>query len=204
MARAMRDDGQAMDALLERPWRLHPATYREMEADGVFRRYDGVRVEYLEGIVVPMSPPGDPHDVVIAALNVLAVRAMPAGAQVRPQMSLDVAPTWMPQPDLAVVLEPDVRRVGDGKPSTAAWVVEVAETSLSKDLAIKAPVYAAAGVPELWVVDVVGLRLHRFTGRAADRYEHRELLTSGTVAVASVPGLEVDLDALWRLALGQS
>lgn len=41
-------------------------------------------------------------------------------------------------------------------------VVEVADTTLPFDLAVKVPFYAAAGIPETWVIDAATLRTHRF------------------------------------------
>ena len=61
-------------------------------------------------------------------------------------------------------------------PATAALAIEVAVSSLRRDLRIKAPLYAAAGVEEYWVVDLGGQRIvvHREPG--ADDYAVRDEL----------------------------
>jgi Uma2 family endonuclease len=55
-----------------------------------------------------------------------------------------------PVPDFAVVA---------GHPVTAALVVEVADTSLRFDTNDKRLLYAGAGIPDYWVVDVNARRL---------------------------------------------
>jgi len=65
-------------------------------------------------------------------------------------------PTSLPEPDLAVVpRERDVTR----HPSTALLVVEIAVSSRTADTTIKPPLYAAASVPDYWVIDVASRRV---------------------------------------------
>jgi Uma2 family endonuclease len=57
--------------------------------------------------------------------------------------------------------------------TTALLVVEVAVTSRTTDTEVKPALYAAAGVPELWVVDVPGRRVERFRDPDGRRYASR-------------------------------
>jgi Uma2 family endonuclease len=50
-------------------------------------------------------------------------------------------------------------------------VVEVSDSTLDYDLNTKAPLYAAAGIPECWVVDVNARTLHRHTQPGATGYQ---------------------------------
>ena len=65
-----------------------------------------------------------------------------------------------PEPDL-VVRERDTPK--PYHPSSAVLVIEVAASSLPVDLAVKAPLYASAGIAEYWVLDLDGRRaiVHR-------------------------------------------
>jgi Uma2 family endonuclease len=60
-----------------------------------------------------------------------------------------------PEPDLAVLREPiqhlEMRRP---QPRDLVLTVEVAATTLSMDLSSKAELYARAGIPDYWVLDV--------------------------------------------------
>ena len=96
-----------------------------------------------------------------------------------------------PEPDF-VVLERGTP--SPYHPSTAALAIEVALSSLRRDLQIKAPLYAAAGVQEYWVIDLAGQRIvvHRTPG--ADGYGVRdELGASDRLQATSValPALDI-------------
>jgi Uma2 family endonuclease len=76
-----------------------------------------------------------------------------------------------PIPDLAVV--PGRPRDQIVHPTTAALVVEVADSSLRFDTTEKLGLYAAAGIPEYWVIDINGRQLLIFRGpRAAPGQPH--------------------------------
>src|SRR5207302_1740021 len=84
--------------------------------------------------------------------------AFPAGWWVRGQLPLHVDEYNDPLPDFAVV--PGSPRDYHGRhPTTAALVVEVADTTLATDTTEKAERYATAGVAEYWVLDLNGRRL---------------------------------------------
>lgn len=70
-----------------------------------------------------------------------------------------------PQPDVTVV--PGAHRDYADHPTVAALLVEVADSSLFFDTTTKAELYATAGVPEYWVLDVDGRQLHVFRGPVA-------------------------------------
>lgn len=99
-----------------------------------------------------------------------------------------------PEPDLAVVAGPadryDHRHPG---PEETILVVEVSDASLRMDRDIKLPRYAAAGVPEVWVISLAARTLTRCTDPVDGRYQSVETITSGQVAVA---GVTVELEAI--------
>ncbi|MFN7899059.1 MAG: Uma2 family endonuclease [Synechococcaceae cyanobacterium] len=130
------------------------------------------RLELIEGEVLQVIAKGTQHTAVvhrlIAALQ--ALLADPAGPgqrwQLRVEAPLDLGPGNEPEPDLALV----ARRADDywqAHPSAAdTWlVIEVADSSLAFDLNTKAKLYATAGIPHYWVVDVQRPRLHRLMER---------------------------------------
>jgi Uma2 family endonuclease len=85
-----------------------------------------------------------------------------AGFMVRAQLPLALGQHSEPEPDVAVVLgTPD--DYPDDHPNTAILVVEVSDSRLAYDRTIKASLYAAAGIPEYWIVNLVErqLEIHR-------------------------------------------
>jgi len=132
---------------------LHPFTVTDltrMVHAGILD--DDEHVELLDGVLVEMSPQGESHAYAIRELVALASGAvLEAGLRLSVQSPLDVgSAVSLPEPDLAIV--PATAR--DRHPSGALLVVEMGGTSLSIDLVRKARIYAGAGVPDYWVLDV--------------------------------------------------
>jgi Uma2 family endonuclease len=130
--------------------RLTRKQYEQMAEAGVFD--PDQRVELLNGMVVPMTPQGFPHASVIARLNRILVRLCGDDATVAPQLPLAASDDSEPEPDLYVF----ARDQGiDRHPERALLVIEVAATSQRKDRLVKGAIYAAANVPEYWLIDVM-------------------------------------------------
>jgi Uma2 family endonuclease len=104
---------------------------------------------------------------------------------IRPQLPLTLADSE-PEPDLAVVptREEDAAR---RHPSSALLVIEISDSSVRHDLKVKARIYAKAGIPEYWVVDVQQRRIVvlRDPETAAGAYR-TELTVSGDSSVTPI------------------
>jgi Uma2 family endonuclease len=133
------------------PELLRPLRRTEYERMADLGMFEGEKVELLHGRIVRMTPQGEPHAFSITRLNKLLVRAVGDRADVRVQMPLAVSDVSEPEPDFAVVPPADYL---DGHPSTALLVIEVARSSLDHDRRVKAPLYAAAGIPEYSIVNL--------------------------------------------------
>jgi Uma2 family endonuclease len=111
------------------------------------------KVELLDGEVVTMTPQLGPHGGVIEVLTALLIDQFGKAFRVRVQLPLHLGQKAMPEPDLAVVArsaDPDPF----SHPTHADLVIEVAESTLGKDRLRKGPLYARAGIPEYWIVDL--------------------------------------------------
>jgi Uma2 family endonuclease len=119
-------------------------------------------VELLEGELVVVNPQGPAHATGKAVLGDLLRRAF-VDACVRDQDPLECGAFSLPEPDLAVV-RGRAQDYGARHPrgDEALLVVEICRTSQKVDHS-KAAVYAAAGVPEYWIVDLVArcITVHR-------------------------------------------
>jgi Uma2 family endonuclease len=113
------------------------------------------KVELLEGEILAMSPQKPPHaattDYASEYLNSLLVGL----AKVRVQLPVTLCPNSEPEPDIAVV-RIDRRNYFNGHPTPddIFLLVEVADTTLNKDLNVKAPAYGKVNIPEYWVLDL--------------------------------------------------
>jgi Uma2 family endonuclease len=161
---------------------LRRAEYDRLVLLGMLR---GENVELLYGRLVRMSPQGEPHVFSVTRLNKLLVRALGDRAEVRVQAPFGASDVSEPEPDLAIVAPGDYLHE---HPSRAFLLVEVADSSLQDDRRIKGPLYAAAGVPEYWLVDVVAgvVEVHR--DPRADGYA--SVTRHAREAVLTVPGFE--------------
>jgi len=128
--------------------------YHKMGEAGIFGEDD--RVELIEGEIVEMSPIGSPHAARVKRLNRLLVRRLGTRAIVQVQDPVVLSQTSEPQPDLAV-LKPraDFYAARHPTPADTLLITEVADSSRAFDRNVKAPLYARAGIAELWVVDVI-------------------------------------------------
>lgn len=131
--------------------------YLRMVREGIFD--DDDRVELLEGFVVNKMSRNPPHDNTLERLMEAILTIRPAGWRLRIQSALQLTDS-VPEPDFALVRRPS--DPNDDRHPTAAEVgllIEVAEPSLGRDIEDKARIYARAGVPAYWVVDLVNRRV---------------------------------------------
>jgi Uma2 family endonuclease len=158
------------------------------------------RVQLIGGSLVAMTPQGPAHALVIQSLNRLMAERLPPELALRPQLPLTLPGDSEPEPDLAVVRVEDARS-RDHHPRTALLVVEVAGESLRFDREIKAALYARAGIPEYWIVNLVEttVEVQRDPDSATGSYRARAVVSSdGTLAAKSVPSVRIDVIDLFR------
>lgn len=156
------------------------------------------RVELLEGVIVAMAPQNPPHAFVIGVLNRAFSAAAGADRSIRVQTSLDVSDLSTPEPDLAIVAGSH-RDYAVAHPTTALLVVEVADSSLLQDRLTKAPIYAAAGVPEYWIVNLRErcIEVYRAPDHAARRYLAVEVRRPGDrLESTALPGFSIPVDEI--------
>ena len=132
----------------------------------------GERLELLDGVLLVREPQGSPHAAIVAKVG--QVLAVAFGDRWHPRLHspLALGEHSEPEPDVAVVVGAPLDYVA-GHPTTAALVVEVADSSLRLDRRFKAAVYAQAGVREYWIVNLVDrtLEVYREPQPPADGQE---------------------------------
>ena len=149
------------------PERIRPLRRSEFESLVAQGRFEGERVELIEGVLVEMTPQAPGHAACVQRLTRVLSRMLTGRADVRVQLPLAVSDDSLPEPDIAVV---PVADFDDRHPTSALLVVEVAGTSLRKDRLVKADLYARAGVPEYWLVNLLDRHIEVHTGPSASAY----------------------------------
>jgi Uma2 family endonuclease len=98
-----------------------------------------------------------------------------------------------PEPDLLVCSNPDMTAYGTAR-TAPLLVIEVADSSVEYDLGEKAALYAQAGVPEYWVVNLVDRVLEVFQELENGSYQRRSSLELGSrVTPEAWPDLELEV-----------
>jgi Uma2 family endonuclease len=143
--------------------RLHRFTieeYRALPAAGLLP--PDARVELLEGVIVDMTPIGPKHSFSVGRLTRALTGLAGQGWHVRCQQPIADGNSE-PQPDVTVV-RGVARDYIDHHPGAGevALVLEVADSSLATDRGVKVRVYAAASIPEYWIVDLAKRRIEVF------------------------------------------
>jgi Uma2 family endonuclease len=145
------------------------------------------RVELLEGEIVTMTPQHGPHAAAIGLAEAALRRAFGSAHWIRIQLPLIVDPDSEPEPDLAVVSGSPRQYVSE-HPRTALLVVEIADSTLERDRMYKSPIYARAGIPEYWIVNLTERCLEVYRdpvappGRPPSYRSSQKLSLSATIA----------------------
>lgn len=150
--------------------------YERLVALGLFHPEE--RLELVEGEIVRMTPQGSNHATAISLVENTLRAAFGSGFVVRVQMPLAFDPDSEPEPDLAVVVGAP-RDYKNAHPQTAVLVVEVADATLAYDRERKAELYARAGIPEYWILNLVDRQLeaHRGPITAGQSFRYQDVRT---------------------------
>lgn len=132
-------------------FRFTTQQFWEMAGRGFF---DGRRVEFIGGEVIEMAAQSNEHFGTIEEVRDVLAGVFGPHFWVRMRGTLNLAPLGVPGPDVAVVAGSRDSFRGKGNPTTAVLIVEVGDARLAYDRSTKASLYAAAGIPEYWVVNI--------------------------------------------------
>lgn len=163
---------------------------------GILR--EGERVELLAGEIIALPPKGARHEIMRNELVLNWARRLPSEIKFAEEAPLHLSPHNAPEPD--IILFPSTLRVPDVTGATVLLVVEIADSSLSYDLKIKGPIYAAFGVREYWVIDPVKVRTTVHRDPRQDGYQSilevagGDLLTPAAVPTLAVRLTDLDID----------
>ena len=154
------------------------------------------RIELIEGEILCMAPIGILHAWVVTRLNNWFSRRLPETMLVRVQDPIHLPEHSEPEPDL-VIVPAHLAEQGSRHPipDDIRLLIEVASSSLGFDREIKLPLYAAAGISEVWIVDIDGQRVLVYRAPRRGRYaEQRVVERGGTLTPLAFPELTLTLD----------
>lgn len=148
------------------------------------------RVELLHGSVIVMTPINPPHAAAVRALNSRLMRVFGEVAMIDVQnplrLSKDLDDLHLPVPDLMFLAQRDY--LDHPQPEDVLLLIEVADSTLVKDRQVKLPLYANAGITEVWIVNLVDQRTEVYTEPVGMEYlTRRSYAFSEPVAAQRFP-----------------
>ena len=128
--------------------------YHQMIETGILGEDE--RIELIKGELTTMSPIGSEHSGVVDQLAEILIEQLMRRAVVKVQGPLQLEDHSEPQPDL-ILLAPrrDFYKRSLPRPADVLLIIEVADSSLAYDRAVKMALYAGAGMPEAWIINLI-------------------------------------------------
>ena len=149
--------------------RFTVAEYYAMAKAGIFPPEE--RVELLDGDVIVMAAILDWHAFVVDWLTENFILSLQGRAQVRIQNPTRLNEYSEPEPDVMLLRRrDDFYSSGHPAPKDVLLLIEVSDSSLSFDRNQKLPRYAAAGIPEVWIVNRPDRRIESYAELVGDEY----------------------------------
>jgi Uma2 family endonuclease len=168
--------------------------YHLMHEAGVFQ--DGDRIELINGEIQTMSPIGRKHATCVARLNAIFTNRLFGKAIIWPQNSIRLNDNSEPQPDIAILkFRDDFYEEALPTPEDILLIIEVADSSIDYDREVKALLYAAAGIPEMWLFDVNKREIEGYSQPSANGYKQIHRYDEGdTLSMLTFP----DVTFIWK------
>lgn len=186
----MRSDLIAASMPQPRRLRFSVDDYYKMISMGMIEDHE--RSEIIDGEIVPKMTIGDRHAWVVDMLARIFIKALPDTIRVCVQNPLRLSDYDEPEPDIVLA---DLTRY-DGKrhpqPEETMLVVEVSDKTLRYDRDTKLPMYANAGIREVWIVNLCDNVIEIHHSPVVGIYQNVGVFGSGDVTVSTIlPDLDL-------------
>lgn len=170
--------------------------YYKMAEVGILAPED--RVELIHGEIIQMSPIKSFHSSVVDDLHEMLVLLLHGQALVKCQNPLSIDSYSEPEPDLTIAkFQTHKYRHQHPRPEDVHFLIEVADTTLQKDRKIKLPLYAEAGIPEVWIVNLKNNKVEVYTNPVDRGYQELKTLKSGEILHVEVLDFELEVERIF-------
>lgn len=147
--------------------------YDRMIAAGILSEDE--RLELLEGVILTMSPKGDPHSTATDRAAKCFIKRLDERALVKNQNPIRLNAHSEPEPDLVLAV-PQEKEYSDRKPNPEdiLLILEVSDTTLRTDRQKKGQLYAAAGIIQYLILNLKSRELEDYREPGADGYRSKQ------------------------------
>lgn len=145
------------------------------------------RVELIEGEIIEMSPIGSAHGGTVNRSNAFLNRKLGKAVILAVQNPIRLDDFSEPQPDLAL-LKPrkDFYSNAHPTPEDVLVVIEIAESSANYDRNVKLPLYARAGIPEVWLMVLQKAVIEVYSQPKNGKYQKIRRLKRGKTLISQI------------------
>ena len=176
------------------PYRLNVEQFLKMIVAGVFP--DEARVELIRGRLVKRMTKYTPHNFAVGSLAERLRVLVAPGHSVREEKSVEIGRLSRPELDIAVTRGPlSDYRVRDPQAEDLALVVEVSDSTYRKDRGPLWSLYAEAGAPVYWIVNIPKKQIEVFSRPSGEArsagYGETEIFEAGAEVPVVIDGVEV-------------
>ena len=173
------------------------AEYHSLAKAGILAPYE--RVQLIAGDIIVMSPVGNRHAACVEFIDgELSILRQTKRARVRTQSPLVMPDNSEPEPDaMLLAWREDGYAFRTPRPEDVLLLVEVSDSTLGYDRDVKLSLYAAAGVPEAWLVNLREDWIESNTQPAAEGYrDTRRYALGQTIAPQAFPDLAIPIERI--------
>jgi Uma2 family endonuclease len=170
--------------------------YHQMNEAGILTEDD--RVELINGEIIEMSPIGRKHSACVNRLNYLFSQLLGKRVIVAVQNPIILDNLSEPQPDISL-LKPreDFYESGHPQAQDTFLLIEVADSSFEYDRDIKIPIYAANGILEVWLVDIIQQKIIVYRQPRENGYSEIKTFQRGeNLDIFPFPEIKITVDSI--------
>ena len=192
---------QDREAVLSGSYRFTADQYQSMGLAGILSEYEPI--ELLNGEIVEMAPVGITHNDTTDCISDLMFGALLGRARIRVQGSVRINRLSEPQPDFAILRQRPDYHLSPATPTDILFIIEVSYSSLNYDQGDKLAAYAAAGIPEVWIVNLREYGVYIHTDPVGEQYQTvRQSRAGNSVSPLAFPDVSFPVSGFWSGMVG--
>lgn len=173
------------------------AEYHKMAKAGILEERG---LELIDGEIIEISPIGSKHAKYVNILFRLFGKLLGEEFIISSQNPIIANNLSEPEPDFAILrFREDYYEEELPHGQDVLLIVEVADSSISYDRNVKLPLYAASGIPECWIVDVLKKEIQVYWQAEENAYRFRELFRPGDIVAAKNIDLKLAVVEVFKL-----
>lgn len=155
-------------------------------------------MELINGEIIKRSPIYSPHASVVDYLAEQLYEKLLKKAKIRIQNPIRIGSHSEPEPDIVVTKKRlDHYRLRHPRPSDVYLVIEVSDSTLSKERGIKKALYAVANIPEYWIVNVPEKQIEIYRKPKNQDFEESEVVDLKGKAICKTIEFEIEVKEIF-------